>query len=63
MKKKLNKIINDLSQNDYRVEKVKKGSRAKNPLPPFTTIHFNKKHLKKLNFITKKNYVYSTSSL
>ena len=49
-----NKVITDLKENEYRVEKVKKGSRLKNPLPPFTTSTLQQEAAKKLNFITKR---------
>lgn len=49
-----NKIISELKENDYRVDKVKKGSRLKNPLPPFTTSTLQQEASKKLNFITKR---------
>ncbi|MEN8075496.1 type I DNA topoisomerase [Clostridioides difficile] len=49
-----NKIISDLKENDYRVDKVKKGSRFKNPLPPFITSTLQQEASKKLNFITKR---------
>ena len=41
-----NKIINDLSQNDYRVEKVKKEAELKIHFLHLQQVHFNKKHLK-----------------
>lgn len=49
-----NKIIYNLSKNDYKVDKVKKGNRVKNPLPPFTTSTLQQEASKKLNFITKR---------
>lgn len=49
-----NKVISDLKENEYRIEKVKKGSRLKNPLPPFTTSTLQQEAAKKLNFITKR---------
>ena len=49
-----NKIIKDLEENDYRIDKVKKGSRLKNPLPPFTTSTLQQEASKKLNFMTKR---------
>lgn len=49
-----NKIIKDLEENDYKVYKVKKGSRLKNPLPPFTTSTLQQEASKKLNFMTKR---------
>lgn len=49
-----NKIIKDLEENDYKVHKVKKGSRLKNPLPPFTTSTLQQEASKKLNFMTKR---------
>lgn len=49
-----NKVISDLKENEYRVEKVKKGSRLKNPLPPFITSTLQQEAAKKLNFITKR---------
>lgn len=48
------KIIKDLEENDYKVYKVKKGNRLKNPLPPFTTSTLQQEASKKLNFMTKR---------
>lgn len=48
------KIIKELEENDYRIEKVKKGNRLKNPLPPFTTSTLQQEASKKLNFMTKR---------
>lgn len=48
------KIIKELEENDYRIEKVKKGNRFKNPLPPFTTSTLQQEASKKLNFMTKR---------
>ena len=49
-----NKIIKDLEENEYKIDKVKKGSRLKNPLPPFTTSTLQQEASKKLNFMTKR---------
>ncbi|MBS6184597.1 MAG: type I DNA topoisomerase, partial [Clostridium celatum] len=49
-----NKIISELEENDYRIDKVKKGNRLKNPLPPFTTSTLQQEASKKLNFMTKR---------
>ena len=48
------KIISELEENDYKIDKVKKGNRLKNPLPPFTTSTLQQEASKKLNFITKR---------
>ncbi|MDU2489296.1 MAG: type I DNA topoisomerase [Clostridium celatum] len=48
------KIISELEENDYRIDKVKKGNRLKNPLPPFTTSTLQQEASKKLNFMTKR---------
>ncbi|MDD7793780.1 type I DNA topoisomerase [Clostridium sp. 'White wine YQ'] len=48
------KIIEDLNKGNYLVKEVKKGSKLKNPLPPFTTSTLQQDANKKLNFMTKK---------
>ncbi|MGL4772492.1 MAG: type I DNA topoisomerase [Clostridium sp.] len=49
-----NKIIEELSENDYVVDGIKKGTKNKNPLPPFTTSTLQQDASRKLNFMTKK---------
>ena len=53
-KEEAQKIISELEQNDYKIDKVKKGNRLKNPLPPFTTSTLQQEASKKLNFMTKR---------
>lgn len=53
-KDEANKIIEDLEKDNFIVSSVKKSSRMKNPLPPFTTSTLQQEASKKLNFITKR---------
>ena len=48
------KIIEDLSNDKYKVTAVKKGKKTKNPLPPFTTSTLQQDASRKLNFVTKR---------
>lgn len=47
-------IIKELNDGNYTVQNVKKSTKNKNPLPPFTTSTFQQDAYRKLNFTTKK---------
>ncbi|SHK32832.1 DNA topoisomerase I [Clostridium cavendishii DSM 21758] len=49
-----NEIIKELKENSFVVKKVKKGTKVKNPLPPFTTSTLQQDAAKQLNFMTKR---------
>ncbi|EGT3614778.1 type I DNA topoisomerase [Clostridium perfringens] len=53
-KEQADKIIDELKENEYTVSKIKKGTKNKNPLAPFTTSTLQQEASKKLNFMTKK---------
>ncbi|WP_446899500.1 type I DNA topoisomerase [Clostridium sp. LBM24168] len=48
------KIIEDLKSGDFIVKSIKKTSKNKNPMPPFTTSTLQQDAYKKLNFSTKR---------
>lgn len=48
------KVISELDKNEYIVEGIKKGTKIRNPLPPFTTSTLQQDASRKLNFMTKK---------
>ena len=47
-------IVERLKEGSFKVNKVKKSIKTKNPLPPFTTSTLQQDAYKKLNFATKK---------
>lgn len=47
-------IVNELKQKQFIIKKVKKSSKVKSPLPPFTTSTLQQDAYKKLNFATKR---------
>ncbi|MDK0537033.1 type I DNA topoisomerase [Clostridium perfringens] len=53
-KEQADQIIDELKENEYIVSKIKKGTKNKNPLAPFTTSTIQQEASKKLNFMTKK---------
>ncbi|MCH3963998.1 MAG: type I DNA topoisomerase [Clostridium sp.] len=53
-KEEADKIIEDLKSGDFIVKNIKKTSKNKNPLPPFTTSTLQQDAYKKLNFSTKR---------
>ena len=53
-KEQADQIIDELKENEYIVSIIKKGTKNKNPLAPFTTSTLQQEASKKLNFMTKK---------
>jgi DNA topoisomerase I len=47
-------IVNELKQKQFVIKKIKKSSKVKSPLPPFTTSTLQQDAYKKLNFATKR---------
>lgn len=48
------KIVADLKKADYVIKKVKKGSKQRRPMPPFTTSTLQQDASRKLGFTTKR---------
>jgi len=53
-KEQNDKIIDELKQGEFKVSKIKRGTKNKNSLPPFTTSTLQQDANRKLNFSTKK---------
>lgn len=53
-KEQNDKIIKELKQGEFKVSKIKSGTKNKNTLPPFTTSTLQQDANRKLNFSTKR---------
>jgi len=53
-KEECDKIIGTLKTGEFSVSKIKKSSKTRNPLPPFTTSTLQQDAYKKMNFSTKR---------
>lgn len=53
-KEEVDRVLNNLDPNNFFVESVKKGSKRRNPNPPYTTSTLQQDASKKLGFSTKK---------
>ncbi len=53
-KTETNKILDELSNADYIVDKIKKKTTKRNPLPPFITSKMQQEAIRKLGFSAKK---------
>jgi DNA topoisomerase-1 len=53
-KEEVDKIIEELNNGEFIVKAIKKTSKNKNPLPPFTTSTLQQDAYKKMNFATKR---------
>ncbi|MGE5629396.1 MAG: type I DNA topoisomerase [Solirubrobacterales bacterium] len=53
-KDECDKVIADLNNGSFSVSKIKKTSKHKNPMPPFTTSTLQQDAYKKMNFSTKR---------
>lgn len=53
-KEQCDNIINELKEGNFEVSQIKKSTKKKNPLPPFTTSTLQQDANRKLNYSTKK---------